>query len=81
MCAAFSLALNESTDISDTNQRVIFIRSVTVAFDVVEDLLDMAGLSSTTTGLDIREHVIRVVETFELNPAKLCGLETMALPP
>ena len=33
----------------------------------------MASLSSITTGQNISEHVIRVVEKFYLNPAKLCG--------
>ena len=50
--------------------------AVTVCYDVVGEYLDMASLSSTTTGPDICEHVIRVVEKFELNPAKLCGLAT-----
>ena len=35
-CEAFNLALDESTDISDTAQLVIFIRAVTDGFDVVE---------------------------------------------
>ena len=79
-CEAFSLALDESTDISDTAQLVIFIRAVTAAFDIVEEFLDMASLSSTTTGQDICEHVLRVVERFELNPAKLCGVTTDGTP-
>ena len=74
--AAFSLALDESTDINDTALLVIFIRAVTVGIDIVEEFLDVTSLSSTTTGQDICEHVIRVVEKFELNPAKLCGLST-----
>ena len=50
-CAVlFSLALDESTDISDTALLVIFIRAVSVGFDVLEEFLDMATLSSTTTG-------------------------------
>ena len=49
-CAAFNLALVESTDISDTSLLVIFIRAVTVGFDAVEEFFDMAGLSSTATG-------------------------------
>ena len=40
----------------------------------------MASLSSTTTGQNICEHVIRVVGKFELNPAKLCGLTTDGAP-
>ena len=79
-CAAFSLALEESTDISDTALLVIFIRAVTGGFDVVEELLDMASISSTTMGQDICEHLIRVVKKFELNPAKVCGLTTYGAP-
>ena len=59
-----SLALDESTDISDTALLVIFIRAVTVGFDDVEEFLEMASLFSTNTGQDICEHVIRVVEKF-----------------
>ena len=36
----------------------------------------MASLSSTTTGQDICEQVLKVVETVELNPAKLCDVTT-----
>ena len=72
--------MNESTDISDTALLVIFIRTVTVGLDVVEEFLDMAGLSSTTTGQDICEPVNRVVEKLKLNPAKLCELTTDGAP-
>ena len=67
MRAAYSLALDESTDMSDTDRLVIFIRAVAVGSDHVKEFLDMASLSSTTTGQDIHKHVIRVVERIELN--------------
>ena len=75
-CENFSLALGESTDINDTAQVVIFIRALTADFDIVEEFLDMASLSFTTTGQDICEQTLKVVEKFELNPAKLCGVTT-----
>ena len=75
-CADYSQALDESIDISDTALLVIFIRTATVGFDVVEEFLHMTKHSSTTTGQDICEHVIRVVEKSELNPAELHGLTT-----
>ena len=50
LCEAFNLALDESTDISDTVELAICIRIVTVGLDVVKKYLDMASLSSTTTG-------------------------------
>ena len=63
-CAAFSQALDVSTEICDTTQFGILIRAVYIGFDVGEVFLDMAILSSTTTRQDICEHVIRVVEYF-----------------
>ena len=42
LCGAFSLTLDESTDISNTARFVIFIRAVTAGFDIVEEFLDMA---------------------------------------
>ena len=62
-CEAFSLALDESTDISETAQLVIFIRGVTADFDIVERFLDMANLCFITTGQDISEQVLKVVES------------------
>ena len=79
-CEAFSLALNESTDISDTAQLVIFIRAVTARFDIVEEFLDIVSLSSTTTEQDICEQALKVGEKFELNTAKLCGVTTDGAP-
>ena len=39
LCAAFSLALDESTDISDTVELAICIRVVTVGYDVAKKVL------------------------------------------
>ena len=40
----------------------------------------MASFSSTTTGQNICEQVLKLVERFELNPAKLCGITTDGAP-
>ena len=71
-----SVALDESTDISDRAQLIIFIRATTAGFNIFEKHLDMSNMTSPTTGQDICEQVIKVVETFELKPVKLCGLTT-----
>ena len=76
----FQSGFGWDTDISDTAQLVIFIRAVTADFDIVEEFLDMASLSSTTTGMDICEQVIKVEEKSERNPAKLCGVTTDGAP-
>ena len=64
------------TDISDTALLVYSSGQLLFDLDVVEEFLDMARLSSTTTRHDICEYMIRVVEKLELSPAKLCGLST-----
>ncbi|UYV80144.1 EPM2AIP1 [Cordylochernes scorpioides] len=49
----FSLALDESTDVSDTAQVLIYIRGVDKSYEVHEELLDMYSIHGTTTGTDI----------------------------
>jgi len=60
----FSLALDESTDITDTSQLLIFARLINDKFEVHEELLKMASLHGTTKGTDIFEAVRTAVEPF-----------------
>lgn len=60
-CIYFSIALDESTDISHTSQMLIFVRTVDVDFNVSEELLKLASLHSTTKGVDIYEELKNVV--------------------
>ncbi|XP_033606840.1 general transcription factor II-I repeat domain-containing protein 2-like [Cryptotermes secundus] len=53
----FSLALDESTDITDTAQLLLFIRGVNADFEVTEELASMNSLHRTTTGEDIFKEV------------------------
>ena len=48
----FLLAVDESTDIKDSTQLLVFIRSLSPCFDLCEDLLFMKTLSSRTRGED-----------------------------
>ena len=67
----FSLALDESTDISDTAQLAVFIRGVTDDFEVKEEFLDLASMKSTTIGgEDITKEVLKMSEKFRLDPKK-----------
>ena len=50
---AFSIALDESTDVSGTAQCAVFIRGVDCSLNVTEEFLELIPLKSTTTGRDI----------------------------
>lgn len=52
-CMCFSIQLDESTDISDTAQLLIFIRMVFDDFTVKEELFGMISLKEKTRGIDI----------------------------
>ncbi|XP_066978980.1 general transcription factor II-I repeat domain-containing protein 2B-like [Macrobrachium rosenbergii] len=48
-CVLYSLALDESTDQSDTAQLVIFIRGIDINFNIIEEMLDLCHIKGTTT--------------------------------
>jgi hypothetical protein len=49
----FSLALDESTDICDTAQILIFVRGIDAEFEITEELPRLPSLKGTTSGEDI----------------------------
>jgi hypothetical protein len=58
----FSIAIDESCDATDTAQLLVYIRCVNENFDVVQDLLGLCQLKTTTTGADIFEALKDCVE-------------------
>ena len=78
-CSAFSIAWDESTDLSDTAQLVVFIRGVTDNFKVTEEFLDMASMQSTT-GQNICEEVTKLMNKFEIDSSKLVGITADGAP-
>ena len=49
----YSLALNESTDVQDTAQLLMFIRGMNINFLLTEELLSVESLKDTTTVMDL----------------------------
>ena len=53
----FSVALDESVDVSDTSQLLLFIRGINANFEITEDLASVHSMHGTTTGIDIFREV------------------------
>ncbi|CAI6377025.1 unnamed protein product [Macrosiphum euphorbiae] len=52
-CKYFSLALDETCDLTSMSQLAIFVRCVDEDFNVFQDLLELSQLETTSTGRDI----------------------------
>ncbi|KAF6339741.1 hypothetical protein mRhiFer1_008020 [Rhinolophus ferrumequinum] len=76
----YSIACDESTDATDTAQLLIFLRGVDNNFCVMEELLDLSSLNTTTTGKDIFEAVSNAIDKIGLKGDKLCGVTTDGAP-
>ena len=76
----YSIALDESTDISDTAQLLIFVRGVDVNFNVTEELLGLSSLKGQTTGKDIFDKLKETVAASGLSWNKLCSVTTDGAP-
>ncbi|KAM8960711.1 general transcription factor II-I repeat domain-containing protein 2-like [Pelodytes ibericus] len=76
----FSLALDESNDVRDSAQLLIFIRGTNDYFEVTEELAALQSIKATTTGEDIYEKVCQTVNDLELDWAKLASVTTDGAP-
>jgi len=53
--------LDESTDVCDTSQLLVFIRGVDSEFNVIQELASVPSMHSTTTGKDIFNEVSKTI--------------------
>lgn len=63
---AYCLAVDESTDMTDTAQLAIFIRGVDSSLCITEEILDIKSMHGTRTGKDIFENVCQSVTDMKL---------------
>lgn len=77
---AYSLAVDESTDVTDTAQLAILIHGVDSDLSVTEEILEIKSMHGTTTGKDNFENVYQSVSDMKLSWDKLVGLTTDGAP-
>ena len=75
-CRFFSLQFDESTDIVDTAQLIVFIRMVFCDFSVKEEFLTILPIKGTTRGTDIMATFMSFAEKTNLPLNKLVSMST-----
>lgn len=77
---AFSIAVDESADVSGVAQLAVFIRACDTDLIITEELLDIISLKNTTTGEDIFNEVYGLLEKYNLPLSKLVCVATDGAP-
>ncbi|XP_047020709.1 general transcription factor II-I repeat domain-containing protein 2A-like isoform X2 [Helicoverpa zea] len=80
LCVAFSLQFDESTDVTDTAQLLVFIRMVFEDFSTKEELLSMISLKEKTRGFDIFTAFKAYISQIKLPLYKLVSMTTDGAP-
>lgn len=77
---AFSITMDESTDVSDTAQLLIFVRGVDENFNITEELASLRSMKGTTTGNDIYGEFAKCISSLKLPLQKLANITTDGAP-
>ncbi|XP_038202257.1 general transcription factor II-I repeat domain-containing protein 2 isoform X4 [Arvicola amphibius] len=77
---AYSIAIDEITDINDTTQLAIFIRGIDDNFDVAEELLDTVPMTGAKSGNEILLCVENSLKKFSIDWSKLVSVASTGTP-
>lgn len=72
----FSIAIDETVDITGIAQLAVFIRACDNEFNIYEELMELIPMHDTTTSQDIFEKVEQVLHEYDLDLSKLVCLST-----
>lgn len=72
--------MDESCDIRDTAQLLIFIRGIIADFKITQELAGMQSMKSTKTGRDVYSEVVACIENLALKWEGMVGVTTDGCP-
>ena len=78
--AYFSLAIDESVDITSTTQLLIIVRGKTQEFEIIGELIGMTSLSDQTKGSDMLSGLLEQCSKVNLDLLKLSGIVADSAP-
>lgn len=76
----YSVALDESTDLTDTAQLAVFIRGIDRNFSVTEEMAALVPMKGSTRGCDLYEAFNTVLNRYNLKLTNLAGISTDGAP-
>lgn len=76
----YALAIDESTDSTDTAQVAIFIRGVDNEYNITEEMASLVPLKDTTKSLILHEAVKNTMQRFSLTCDNISGIVTDGAP-
>ena len=76
----FSIALDGSSDIVDTEQLLFYIRGINNDFSVTEELLTVKSMKQNAKGVDIFQEFNKTLIDFSLPVERLVGIATDGAP-
>ncbi|XP_067133813.1 general transcription factor II-I repeat domain-containing protein 2-like [Centruroides vittatus] len=76
----YAIALDESCDVKDTTQLLIFIRVITEDFQISEELLSIVPMEDTTKGEDFFREVEKCILKYNIDRKKLVNVTTDGSP-
>lgn len=78
--SVYSVALDETTDITDTAQLAVFVRGVDDTFEVIEELLTVIPMHGQTTAQEIFHQLCDAIENAGLPWRRFVGITTDGAP-
>lgn len=76
----FSIAVDESTDVSDTAQLLLFVQGINTTLEITEELVAMKSINGTITSENLFREILEVIDEVGLHWNKLTGGTTDGAP-